>query len=462
MFDPTLAEIRFGTGLSAKAQPPSNIDNILQGLSARDDMAKRFPMEPYETFRKRIRKYNDAQRQFRRNRDKPDAETYDKARKKISRDARNVYADMFRNAFLRRIHTETGFRERITFFWQDHFTARGKVAIARRATGPYVEGAIRPNITGKFEDLLIAAVTHPLMLHYLDQAQSAGPNSQAARRAADRGRVRGLNENLAREVLELHTLGVSAGYTQADVRQLAELFTGLSLNKDLQFAFNKTIAEPGAETVLGQKFSADASLENVKDALRSLAQHPATASHIAQKLVRHFVSDQPVPEIEKAIEAAYRDTNGDLMAVYTALLTHPKSWDAAFQKVKRPYDFMATALRALDVGEATLTRTRTRDLRNNLYLPMQVMGQPWEAPNGPDGWPEDNSHWITPQFMAARLQWALAAPRALRRTLPDPREFAIAALGERLPKDVAFVAEAAENRWEGIALVLTSPAFQRQ
>lgn len=462
MFDPTLAEIRFGTGLSADAPAPKSVEALLSGLLGADQMAQRFPIEPYGQFRTRIRDLSEARRLYRRNRGKPDQEVYDEARKEIARASRRAYGHMFRNAFLRRIHTETGFRERIAFFWQDHFTARGKSSIAKRATGPYVEEAIRPNLSGKFEDLLIAAVTHPLMLTYLDQAQSVGPESKTAKRASQRGRLRGLNENLAREVLELHTLGVSAGYTQDDVRQLAELFTGLTIDKELLFTFNSSMSEPGSETVVGKTYSRQASLQNVQDALRDLARHPATARHIAEKLSCHFVSDQPDRDLINAIEAAYRDTDGDLTTVYTALLTHPGSWQSEPDKVKRPFDFMATALRALDIGDETLSRTRDNDLRNILYGPMQIMGQPWEAPNGPDGWPEDNAHWITPQFMAARLQWALAAPQALRRNLPDPRDFAHAALGDRLPRDVAFVAEAAENRWEGIALVLTSPAFQRQ
>lgn len=462
MFDPTLAEIRFGTGLSPNQAPPQSVEAMLAGLTGPDRMAKRFPIEPYETYRHRIRAYLDAQRAFRKNQDGPDVERYDKARKKIQRSARAAYGDFFRNAFLRRIHTETGFRERLAFFWQDHFTARGKVAIARNGTGPYVEEAIRPNLTGRFEDLLIAAVTHPLMLAYLDQTQSTGPGSKVAKRAAKRDQRRGLNENLAREVLELHTLGVGGPYDQVDVRALAELFTGMSLSKDLKFHYKPNMAEPGAETVLGTSYGPDGGFQDIKSALRDLARHPATAKHIAFKLAQHFVADVPDPDLVTFIERAYVDSDGQLMATYAALLAHPASWSGTAQKVKRPFDFMASALRALEIEDTTLTRTKIRDLRNALYIPMQIMGQPWDAPNGPDGWPEENAHWITPQFMAARLQWALAAPQALRRTLPDPRDFARAALGARLPQDVAFAAGAAENRWEGIALVLTSPAFQKQ
>ncbi|MFY0596512.1 MAG: DUF1800 domain-containing protein [Cognatishimia sp.] len=461
MFDPTLAEIRFGTGLSPSLKAPRDVSQMLAGIQGRDVMADRFPIEPYDTYRHRIRDYAVAQRAYRKGRGTEQEEQLKNARKKITRASRTAYAEFFRNAFLRRIHSETGFRERLAFFWQDHFTARGKSVIAKRATGPYVEEVIRPNIAGRFEDMLIAAVTHPVMLTYLDQAQSMGPNSKVAKRAEKRGRQRGLNENLAREVMELHTLGVSAGYSQADVRELAELFTGMSLNKSLLFTFKPEMSEPGAETVMGRLYSDEASFEPIKAALRDLARHPVTARHLAQKLARHFVSDNPEPDLVAAMEAAYVESGGQLVEVYTAMLAHPESWQASSAKVKKPFDFMATSLRALDVGGTTLARSRERDLRNILYFPMQIMGQPWQAPNGPDGWPEEGNHWITPQFMAARLQWALAAPRALRRTLPDPRTFAHAALGDRLPKDVRFAAEAAENRWEGIALVLTSPAFQR-
>ncbi|CUI66670.1 DUF1800 domain-containing protein [Cognatishimia activa] len=462
MFDPTLAEIRFGTGLSPKLSPPGSVRDLLDGVRVRDAMARRFPIEPYDVFRHRIRAHMDAQKAYRQNRGKPEEQELNEARKQLRRSANSAYGDFFRNAFLRRIHTETGFRERLSFFWQDHFTARGRLQVARNATGPYVEEAIRPNLSGRFEDLLIAAVTHPLMLSYLDQNQSVGPNSRLGKRSARRGNAKGLNENLAREVLELHTLGVDAQYSQYDVRELAELFTGLTFKRDLTFQFKAALAEPGAETVLGKSYGPGGGLREVKAVLRDLARHPATAKHLSKKLALHFISDQPDPALIASMEQAFLDSDGELLSVYSAMLSHPASWSPKSQKVKLPFDFMASALRALNVDEKTLKNTRTRDLRNILYVPMQIMGQPWEAPNGPDGWPEENNYWITPQFMAARLQWALAAPQALRQTLPDPRDFARAALGDRLPKDVAFAAGAAENRWEGIALVLTSPAFQKQ
>lgn len=455
MFDPRIAEIRFGTGLSPRVAPPSSPDAMLNGLVGPDQMADTYPIETFDRFSKRIKAYRDGRRQEVRGETDVARSAGRNAKKKANRQARIAFADMFRNTLIRRVETKQGFRERLAFFWSDHFTARGKSAVVKFGTSPYIEEAIRPHIAGKFEDMLIAAVTHPLMLFYLDQGQSVGPNSQ---RGKNKGT--GLNENLAREVLELHTLGVDGPYTQKDVRQLAELFAGLSYNVSGEFRFKKSHVEPGAENILGKSYGERGNLDDVHAVLRDLARHPATARHIAFKLAQHFISDQPEPSLVDTLTDAYLDSKGNLLSVYVALLNHPASWSRALVNVKRPVDFMATSLRALDAGASALARSTERDLLNTLFTPLQIMGMPWEAPNGPDGWPEENSFWITPQFMAARLGWALAAPQQLKRTLPDPREFAKVALGE-VPADVAFVADAAENRWEGIALVLTSPAFQK-
>lgn len=463
MFDPEIAEIRFGTGLSDQRAAPRSVQAMLDGLTGADTMAKQFPIDGFDSFVPRVRQFTQARREARKQAGTEAGKTADKLRKRIAAEAREAYGTFFRNALLRRIHTETGLRERLAFFWADHFTAYDNNSIIKWATSPYVETAIRPHIAGRFEDLLIAAVTHPLMLNFLDQNASVGPNSVTAQRAAKRGRLRGLNENLAREVLELHSLGVNGPYTQTDVRELAELFSGLSYDKHGAFRFFKNNAEPGAETILGQSYGGDApALADIHQALRHLARHPATAAHIAEKLARHFVSDTPEADMVAQMTATFEATQGDLMAVYQTMLDHPAAWHSQAQNVKQPIDFIATTLRALEVDQAYLMRSSTKDLRNILYAPLQVMGQSWEKPIGPDGWPEENTHWVTPQFMAARLQWALSAPQALRRTLPDPRAFARAALGQRLTQDVRFAAEAAENRWEGIALVLASPAFQRQ
>lgn len=456
MFNPEVAEIRFGTGLSPRIAPPQSVEAMLDGLVRPDTMARDFPIEPFDEFRHRFVAFQKARRSERKATNDEDRAAATKAKKRANTSARKAYAGMIRDTILRRTQTTTGFRERLAFFWADHFTARGKSNIVRFGTSPYIEEAIRPHIAGRFEDLLIAAVTHPLMLHYLDQAQSVGPNSKLGKR-----RARGLNENLAREVLELHTLGVDGPYSQNDVRQLAELFAGMSLDQTGAFKFKPAHVEPGAERVLGESYGRRGTLDDVHAALRDLARHPATARHIATKLAQHFTADTPEPDLVDKLTAAYLESDGQLLNVYVALLDHPASWAPEMRNIKRPIDYIATALRALDVGAGSFARSNQKQLLNLIVTPMQIMGQPWQAPNGPDGWPEEDSFWLTPQFMAARLAWALSAPQALLRVLPDPREFAQTALGQNAPAEVAFAASAAENRWEGIALVLTSPAFQK-
>lgn len=456
MFNPEVAEIRFGAGLSPRVPAPQSVEALLDGLVGQDRIATRFPIEPFESFRHRITTFQAARRDERRAKSDDARTQATKAKKKANTAARKAYASMIRDTVLRRTHTDSGFRERLAFFWADHFTARGKSNIVRFATSPYIEEAIRPHIAGRFEDLLIAAVTHPLMLHYLDQAQSVGPNSRLGKR-----RERGLNENLAREVMELHTLGVDGPYTQDDVRQLAELFAGLSLDQQGAFKFKTAHVEPGTETVLGKSYGRSGKLEDVHAVLRDLARHPATARHVATKLAQHFTTDVPDPDLIAKMTEAYRDSGGNLLNVYVALLNHPASWLPEMRNIKRPIDFIATSLRALDVDGTLLARSNQKQLLNLIVTPMQIMGQSWQAPNGPDGWPEENAFWITPQFMAARLAWALSAPQELRRVLPDPQDFAQTALGQNAPPEVAFAASAAENRWEGIALVLASPDFQK-
>lgn len=456
-FDPIRAETRFGFGLSPRIAPPTGIEEMLDGVRVRDEMARRFPIEPFDVFRARIAERAISRKASRSEDMSEDARAAAKARQKaISRKAYRDGLGWMRQAMLRRIETRTGFRERLAAFWGDHFTAYGKGAVIRAGTGPYLEEAVRPNLAGRFEDLLIAAVTHPLMLNFLNQDRSIGPNSVQGRNKPGRG----LNENLAREVLELHTLGVDGPYTQGDVRQLAELFTGLDWTPQRGALFRKKAVEPGPETVLGKLYGGAPRIAPVLEVLRDLARHPATARHIAWKLAVHFVADQPENDLVAAMEARFLETGGDLPAVYEAMLRHPAAW-AGPGNIKRPIAFVASSLRALDAAPAVLSPWGYKEINQNLRRPLMRMGQPWERPIGPDGWAEEDSAWTTPQGMAGRLQWALSLPELLGQAGPDPREFVEVALGPGAPESVRFAARAAESRREGVALVLMAPAFQR-
>ncbi len=460
-FDPERAEIRFGCGLSPQVSPAPSVAAMIERLTGPDQAAQRFVIPGYDMLRPRIVSYNKLNRA---RRSMKSAETKTQAAddlKALRRGLAKEEVKWFGQSLLRRALTKDGFRERLTAFWADHFTAVGRAGgLMKFMQAPYVEQVIRPNVTGRFSDMLTAVATQPFMLLYLDQHASVGPGSRFAQSRKRRGK--GLNENLAREMLELHTLGVGGPYDQEDVSQLAELLTGFGYNAEMGFQYRPNRAEPGAETVLGVRYGGQMGrLKDVLAAVDDLARHPATAAHLARKLVVHFVSDDPEPALVDHITHRFLETDGDLLAVYTAMLEHPAAWDVGKSNVKPPIDFIGSALRALDIMPRSLPLGRVRQMRSMLLMPLALMGQQWAKPLGPDGWPEVDSEWITPQRLAARLQWAMTAPVRITRLLPDPRDFVQTALGGTAPESVRFAARAAENRVEGIGLILASPAFQR-
>ncbi len=455
-FDPDLAAIRFGTGLSPVIPPPATAGAMMRALLGPDEAAARLPIPPYAAVATVLPAYARTSR-ARREGSPAERAAADAERAALVRAADET---RLRHALLVTLRSATArgaLRERLALFWADHFTAVGKNAVSRQLVQPFVEEAIRPRVAGSFADLLVAVETHPVMLTYLDQPASVGPGSRVGR-----NRRRGLNENLAREMLELHTVGAGGPYGQGDVRELAELLTGLGADGEGRLAFRPERAEPGPETVLGVTYSGAAGLDTVEAALRGLAAHPATAGHLARKMAVHFVSDAPDEGLVGALAETFRDTAGDLAAVTATLLDHPAAWAPARAKVKPPLGFVASALRALGVDEARLLRWDRRQTLRSLVNPLGVMGQPWGQPDGPDGWPEAPEAWVTPQFMAGRIDWAMNRPEEMLPELPDPREFVRTALGPAASPEVLFAARAAERPSEGVGVVLASPDFQRR
>lgn len=454
-FDPITAAIRLGYGLSPAVAPPASTDAMLAALSGPDVMAARLPIPQDDAVTPSLADLRALATARNEARETDGAEAAEEAFQSARRAMQETQARLARVTFARAITAEDALRERLVRFWADHFTVRPRNGLARHLVTPFVETVIRPHVTGRFGDMLRAVVLHPLMLDYLDQRFSMGPASRAAEQ-----RDRGLNENLARELLELHTVGVDGPYGQADVRELAELLTGLSFHPMRGMEYRPQFAEPGAETVLGVTYGAEADLSVVTAALEDLAVHPATAQHLAWKLARHFVADEAPPDLVEALAAAF-GSGGGLMEVYDVLLAHPDAWVPEQRKVKPPFDFVASSLRALAMPVETLLEVSLQDTRRHLTNPMGAMGQPWEQPPGPDGWPEAAQAWATPQGMAARIEWAMRVPGVAAR-LPDPREFVKVALGEAADPRVVFAAEAAETVSDGVGLVLASAAFQRR
>ena len=353
----------------------------------------------------------------------------------------------------RAVETPHGFGERMARFWENHFSISVRAPAHRAFIPRFSEEAIRPNLAGRFADLAEAAITHPAMLMHLDQNRSFGPDSPAGRK-----RGRGMNENLAREVLELHTLGVDGPYDQDDVQALAALLTGFTI-RDGEFRYLRRMAQPGRVTLLGAA-RAGADEAETRAALRTLARHPATARHLARKLAAHFVADAPPEALVAAIEARWRDTDGDLPAVAEAMLAHPAAWGPLGGKVRRPRELIVAALRAAEARAEEIGGARRFD-RDATLGGLKLMGQePGRAP-GPDGWPEAAEHWITPGGMAARLQWAGRMGRRLADRV-DPRVYAEAALRDALSPETARAVAFAAERWEGHALLLASPDFNRR
>ncbi len=462
-FDPVLAETRFGCGLGPGLTPAVDAGEMMSRLSGPDEAAQRFRIEDFGAFAPRMARTHELRKALRKVRGTEGETAARKAIKLERASARKAQRGWLWHAMMRRAHTRDGLRERLAFFWSDHFTAVGKAGVLRRANAPYVEAAIRPHLTGSFAEMLRAVATQPLMLHYLDQVYSAGPNSIQAERTANNPRKKGLNENLAREILELHTLGVDGPYDQEDVRELAELLTGLSYSPQGGFKFRKAMVEPGAETVLGVSYGGGkAKLGDILRALDDLAHRPETGRHIARKLAVHFLGDRPEEDVVSHVAQRFIETGGNLAEVTAALLEHPAAWDGVRPgNVKQPVDFIGSTLRALAVPPEALDVAQERRISAVIEAPMTLMGQRWERPLGPDGWPEDDDAWITPQRMAARLEWAMTVPALLRPDLPDPRDFVETALGGRAPEELMFAARAAEDRSTGVGLILASPAFQR-
>ncbi len=460
MFDPERAEIRFGCGLSPQIAPVASVPDMLARLTGPDTAAKRFPIPSFEDLRPTALKFVETRKAYFHPKSEADRAAAKEQYRSEVRAMRRQSFRWFGQTLLRRAHGEDAMRERLTAFWADHFTAQGRDAITRAAQVIYIEEAIRPHVAGRFSDMLKAVMSHPVMLVYLEQIQSVGPNSRAAKRRPEK--KRGLNENLARELLELHTLGVKGPYGQGDVRQMAELLTGLHFTVKEGFRFLPARAEPGPQTILGQTYGAGGpALDEIMTALDDLATHPVTAEHLSRKLAVHFVSDTPDPAMVMAMTERYRDTGGDLHAVYAAMLDHPSAWKGEQGNVKQPIDFIGSSLRALDVRPGAIEGANPGRILQYLMAPLALMGQKWGDAPGPDGWPEADRQWITPQRLSARVQWAMGVPHLMRRVLPDPRDFVDIALGGTASEAVRFAAQSAENRAEGVGLVLASPAFQR-
>lgn len=345
------------------------------------------------------------------------------------------------------LRTSAPFRERLVWFWANHFTVSLHQGATAPLVGPFLREAIRPHVTGNFADMVLAVERHPAMLLYLGNAFSVGPDSPAGCR-----RHRGLNENLGRECMELHTVSLRAGYSQADVISMAKLLTGWSIDPDAEptgFRFRRFAHEPGPQTLMGRRFQPGE--EGGIAALRFLATYHTTWAALATKLVRHFVADQPPPASVKHIATVLADTNGDLGVASAALVDLPEAWTPG-TKIKTPTEYFISVGRALG---------RTRVPAPAALGALRRLGQPlWAAPL-PNGWSDRGADWSGSDAVLARVDFAYTV--AGRRHVHDaPETVATAALGSHLrPETLGAVTTAGSPR-EALALLFASPEFLRR
>lgn len=365
----------------------------------------------------------------------------------------HVFREEARAEFLAKLEPLGGIGERLVSFWANHFAVSvNKGQGVRVFAGSMVREAIRPHVFGRFADMLLAVETHPAMILFLDNQQSIGPNSRAGTR-----RGRGLNENLAREILELHTLGVAGGYTQADVTSLAKIITGWSLNAPNAtdgppgtFRFNPNLHEPGDHALLGKTY-VEAGFNQGRLALEDIARHPSTAQHIARKLTRHFVADEPPASMVARLAKVFRDTEGDLQQVSLAVIESPECWSAAATKIRTPQDFLVAASRALG---------RKPDF-GQILGPLGAMGQQMWTPGGPNGFPDTEAAWASPEGLKTRLDVAAQIARQSASTV-EPAEMIAAIFGPSVAGETRQAILRAESRYQAVAIALMAPEFQRR
>jgi len=371
--------------------------------------------------------------------------------KPVRRDTRAIY---FANLLTRQkqaVLSTTSFAERWVRFWSNHFTVSARTTLLLDIVGAFELEAIRPHVFGKFSELLTATTFHPAMLIYLDNNQSIGPNSPTGRKMG-----KSYNENLAREILELHTLGIGSGYDIDDIIAFAKTLTGwtVGLKSIAPKAFGKTVFkpifhEPGPQIIMGQTFSQERDVQ-AKTVINWLASHETTAHFIAVKLAKHFVSPNPPEKLIDTLTSVFLETEGDLTELAKTLVNSDLAWRENHWQYKTPQEFVISTARALPDSEAW----------QDLKIAPRLGQPPLKAPS-PLGWPAQGEQWINAENLLQRLTWL----RDVIETTPNwVNESFITeeALGGHLSASTKAVLSKPEERIDLLRLALMSPEFLRR
>ncbi|WP_176082981.1 DUF1800 domain-containing protein [Martelella sp. HB161492] len=449
-----IASIRFGYGLPADHGKFASPDSILAMAHAVARTQAPYPVEGIGKRKQQLTSYiqhfaaeQEKQRQGSRDKDGI-RQLRGSAIRAFQQDRTAMLADA--------VTSSDGFGQRLVRFWSDHFSiASSKVSELLLMVPLFEAESIRPNIAGQFGTLLRAATLDPAMLIYLDQTKSMDPDSRIGQKQG-----RGINENLGRELLELHTLGAGSGYTQDDVRQTAYLLAGLTVERPkMRTVFDPARSAAGPFTVMGQHYATDRhSLAEIERLLTDLAVAPQTARTISRKLAVHFISDQPDEQLVSAMAQTWLDSGGALDQVYAVMLRHPSAWSPAFTKAKQPCDYLVSSLRALTVSRKALAGHEIDQLFNAV---LPSMGQAIWDPPSPEGFDERRESWITAHQLAARLQLAQQLTQHVNSRI-EPAQLAENALGPLASASLQTAIARAPSREAGRLAVLASPQFNQR
>ena len=459
-----IAANRFGLGArpgeldKLDKDPKTALLDQLQGPSAPSAYLSELPRS--DKVLTEVLKARKAQREMKK---KAGEEPVPKEAKMFGGMVRSYYADQVGARIKNAARTDYPFHERLVRFWSNHFAISADKQPVSALAGLFENEAIRPNLNGSFFNLLLAAETHPAMILYLDNERSIGPDSTIAKGGKRRRRQKrpvGINENLAREILELHTLGVDGGYRQTDVTAFAKVLTGWSIGSDQgrykagtpgAFLFRGNAHEPASQVIMGERFQ-QSGFDQGLAVLGKLAVEPSTARFIATKLVRHFVADQPPASMVDRISKVFLKSGGNLPAVHAALVQSEEPWQVPLAKYKTPEEFVISSYRAFDYVPRRM---------KNVISALEQMGQMPLRPGSPEGWPDTAEQWGGADALYKRIEWANAAAR-LAGSRRSPVELGESALGANFSDHTRTAVKRAESVVQGTTLLLASPDFQRR
>ncbi|MDH3443434.1 MAG: DUF1800 domain-containing protein [Deltaproteobacteria bacterium] len=375
---------------------------------------------------------------------------------------RIVILELQQARLLRSVYSRRQLYEVMTDFWSNHFNIFAAKGAERWLVTSYDRDTIRPHALGKFKDLLRATAQSPAMLFYLDNWLSASPKTRFRRRPNNR--KRGLNENYAREIMELHTLGVDGGYTEKDVREVARCFTGWTIRRprgEATFVFDPRIHDDGDKVVLGTRITAGGGMEDGLRVIDILARHSATARLIATKLARRFIADDPPPATVTRAAETFRRSDGDIAATLRTIIGAPEflAPESYRSKVKKPLEYVASALRATG-ADIRVTPLLLRYLAR--------MGEPLFLAQPPTGYPDAAASWISPDMLLTRMNFAsdlvanrIPGARVRAENIHDVHAFGRFVAPEGLT-DNARAALSTLDGAQGVALLMAAPEFQRR